>query len=251
MRADLADVNAPIAAATPKGPGDVYLAYDLFADWNVHALITSRAAGSFSTLGDAPVGEVMARWDALQRFVGVGDAGRFATARQVHGAEILQHGGDWRGWLRGPAADGHVAARPGTTLAVTVADCVPVFVGHPSGAIALLHSGWRGTVAGIVPAAIRKLAALGHAAREMRVFTGPAICGACYEVSPEVYGQLTGHGVERATTVALDGVIARQAREAGVREVYATDRCTRCDHDLLFSHRAGDPGRQLGVFWAG
>lgn len=256
MRADLSAVTAPISAASPAGPHGEYLAFDAFTPWGVRALATTRQAGSFASAGDAPIGEVLGRWAALQQFAAGGEGGRFATARQVHGADLLEHDGAdspraWRGWLRGPAADGHVALRPGTTLAVTVADCVPVYVAHPSGATALLHSGWRGTAAGILPAAIGRFRAAGLAPAELRVLTGPAICGACYEVSPDVYGALTGQSVDRPTPVALDAVIARQARAAGVREVFATDRCTRCDNHEFYSHRAGDPGRQLGVLFAG
>jgi copper oxidase (laccase) domain-containing protein len=29
--------------------------------------------------------------------------------------------------------------------------------------------------------------------------------------------------------------------------VSISDRCTRCDNDRFYSHRAGDAGRQLGV----
>ena len=251
MRADISELASPVAAATPAGLNNEYLAFDTFAGWGVRALVTTRRAGSFASAGDAPVGEVLGRWAALQRFAAGGEDGRLATARQVHGADLLEHGAGWRGWLRGPAADGHLALEPGTTLAVTVADCVPVYVAHPSGAIALLHSGWRGTVAGILTAAVRRLADAGFAAADLRVLTGPAICGACYEVSPDVYGQLTGAAVDRPTTVALDAIIAGQARAAGVGAVYATGLCTRCDNELFYSHRAGDPGRQLGVLSSG
>ncbi|GJG87579.1 laccase domain protein [Gemmatimonadetes bacterium T265] len=251
MRADVAAVTVPVAPSAPAGPDDAYLAFDVFAEWGIHAIVTTRAAGSFASVGDAPIGAVLDRWGTLQRYAAGGENGRLATARQVHGADLLEHDGTWRGWLRGPAADGHVAIARGTTLTVTVADCVPVYLAHPSGATAMLHSGWRGTAAGIVTAAIARLATAGHRASELRVLTGPAICGACYEVSPDVYAALTGTRVDRPRPVALDAVIARQARQAGVREVYTTDLCTRCDNRRLFSHRAGDPGRQLGVLWAG
>ncbi len=251
MRADLSAVAVPVATTTRAGREGEYLEFDVFTDWNVAAIVTTRAAGSFATAGDAPVGAVLDRWAALQQFAAGGEAGRFATARQVHGAELIVHGDVWRGWLRGPAADGHVAPARGTALAVTVADCVPVYIAHPSGAAALLHSGWRGTALEIVPAAIRRLAEFGYPAAELRVLTGPAICGACYEVSPDVYARLTGCSVDVPTTVALDALIARQARAAGVRECFTTDRCTRCDNDLFYSHRAGDPGRQVGVIRGG
>lgn len=224
-----------------------YVAYDTFAEWGVQALVTTRAAGSFSTASAEPIGEVLGRWDALRAFAAAAGAERFATVRQVHGAEVVRHVAGWRGWLRGPDADGHVAAERGLATAVTVADCVPVFVAHPSGATALLHSGWRGTAANILARAVAALAADGLHAAELRVLLGPSVCGDCYEVSPDVYGRLTGRRVDAPATVDLRAVIAGQARTLGVRQVVAADACTRCDNHLFYSHRAGDPGRQLGV----
>jgi hypothetical protein len=234
---------------SPAAAG-AYVEYDAFADWGVRALVTTRAAGSFGTAADEPVAAVMGRWDALVAHVERAGVERLATARQVHGADLLTHDGAWRGWLRGPAADGHLAPARGTAMAVTVADCVPVFVAHPSGAAALLHSGWRGTAADILGAAVRALAERGRAAADLRVLLGPAVCGACYEVSPDVHAQLTGRTVERPTPVDLRAVIADRARALGVRHVLATASCTRCDNGAYYSHRAGDAGRQLGVLFA-
>jgi hypothetical protein len=244
--------GAPAAGVAAAHPGDagVYVVYDVFAEWGVHALATTRRAGSFSTASDEPVGIVMGRWDALRAHVAAARVDRFATARQVHGADLVIHRAGWQGWLRGPDADGHLAAERGTACAVTVADCVPVYVAHPAGAVALLHSGWRGTEAGILGAAVRAFAAAGHAAADLRVLLGPAICGACYEVSPDVHQRLTGRAVDRPTPVDLRAILADQARALGIREILATGECTRCDNAVYYSHRAGDAGRQLGVLYA-
>ncbi len=220
-----------------------------FGDLGVLAFTTGRCAGSFGTGTDEPVRDVMARWSALRGLVGGSDA-RLATATQVHGDRIIEHDGGWRGWLRGPDADGHIAPTRGTALAVTVADCVPVFLGHPSGASAALHSGWRGTAAQITTRAIERFIVMGMVAADIRVHCGPAICGRCYEVSPDVYGQLTGQAVVHPTTVDLRALIAAQAQALGVRQISTSALCTRCDNDRYYSHRAGDPGRQLGVILA-
>lgn len=235
--------GAPPAAA-------LYESIDDFAAFGVRAFTTTRAAGSFSMHGDDPVGAVTARWVALREEIGRGGARRLATAAQVHGAHVVVHAAGWEGWLRVDAADGHAAIERGTAMAVTVADCVPVFIAHPGGATALLHSGWRGTVGRIVERGVEALAQRGVPVGELHVHLGPAICGKCYEVSPEVHGQLTGRTVERATTVDLRAVIADHARSAGVRHLTTSPLCTRCDNDRFFSHRAGDPGRQLGVIVA-
>lgn len=220
-----------------------------FGDLGVLAFTTGRRIGSFGTATDEPVRDVMARWASLRALVGGNDA-RLATAMQVHGAAILEHHGDWRGWLRGPDADGHISVERGTAMAVTVADCVPVFLVHPSGATAALHSGWRGTAARITERAIGRFAALGMSADDLRLHCGPAVCGRCYEVSPDVYYDLTGRSVEVPTPVDLRALIAEHARDAGVRTISISDQCTRCNNDRFYSHRAGDAGRQLGVILA-
>lgn len=217
-----------------------------FAELGVVAFTTTRTAGTFGTNGPEPVSEVLPRWAALRDFLG---ASRLATADQVHGSDVVQHGGEWRGWLRAEEADGHLASEPGTAMAVTVADCVPVFIAHPGGAAALLHSGWRGTAARIVERAIAMLARAGAPAAELSLHCGPSICGRCYEVSAEVHGALTGRAVARPTPVDLRELIASHARAAGVRQVSVSGSCTRCDNHRFFSHRAGDSGRQIGVLF--
>ncbi len=231
----------------------MYCEIPVFSDWGVRALVTTRAMGSFGTSGDEPVGEVMARWGALRRSLGLAGQ-RFVTASQVHGPRILHHTGDWSGWLRGDDADGHLLDGPRIqagpmSAAVVVADCVPVFVVHPSGAAALLHAGWRGIAAAILPAAIRQMASAGYRASELRVHTGPAICGRCYEVGPEVASQLTGRAVDGACRVDLRAILADQARALGVTQLSSSDRCTagHGGEKLFFSHRGGDRGRQVAA----
>ena len=222
---------------------------DSFAELGVLAFTTGRAAGSFGMQTDDPVRDVTARWGALRAILG-GLHGRLATSFQVHGATVVRHGGGWKGFLRGPEADGHFSPERGTAMAVTVADCVPVFLAHPSGAAAALHSGWRGTVARIAESAIRDFGQSGFPASELSLHCGPAICGRCYEVSADVYAQLTGRDPGRPTTIDLRALIADHARALGVRRISISPLCTRCDNDRFFSHRAGDAGRQLGVILA-
>ena len=222
-----------------------------FDQFGIRAFTTTRAVGTFGLLGSEPVGVVFGRWNELREELRAGaPAGRLATAGQVHGASVIVHRAGWTGWLRAESADGHVSIERNTALAVTIADCVPVFIAHPSGAIAVLHSGWRGTAARIVEHGIAALTSTGLAAADLRVHTGPAICGKCYEVSGEVYAQLTGRDPGRPTTIDLRALIADHARAAGVREITTTASCTRCDNATFFSHRAGDAGRQLGVMIA-
>jgi YfiH family protein len=230
-------------------PGDVE-SVPQFSAFGVRAFTTTRAVGSFGTGSTEPVKEVMGRWDALRATLAADGGRRLATAAQVHGDRVVEHAPGWEGWLRGPQADGHIAPERGTAVAVTIADCVPVFIAHPSGVVAALHSGWRGTAARIVERAIAQLGARGLKPPELQIHLGPAVCGRCYEVSPEVIQTLTGKLVERPQPVDLRGLIADHARAAGVRQISTSASCTRHNNDRFFSHRAGDPGRQVAVILA-
>lgn len=221
-----------------------------FAAFGVHAFITTRHTGTFSMASSEPARDVMARWDALRASAAARGARRLATAAQVHGADVVVHTPGWTGWLRGAEADGHVAPERGTALAVSVADCVPIFIAHPSGAVAILHSGWRGTAARIVDRGIAALANIGCRATDLSIHLGPAICGSCYEVSADVARQLTGEPASTPRTVDLRALIATHVRAAGVAQISTSPQCTRCDNDRFFSHRAGDVGRQVAVILA-
>ena len=217
-----------------------------FAPFGVEAFTTTRLAGDYG-LGDGePPADALARWLALRDELAAA-APRVASARQVHGSRILEHGPGGDGWTRHEGADGHIAVSPGVACVVTIADCVPVFVAHPSGAVALLHAGWRGTAAKIVPKAIATLKERGLDPADLKVHLGPAICGRCYKVGPDVFEQLTGWQTIRERNVDLRALLAEQAKEMGVRQLSASPHCTRCDNDRFFSHRAGDAGRQVAV----
>lgn len=203
----------------------------------------------FGLFTGAPAGATMKRWEYLARDTG---CGRVVHARQIHGCEIAVHGASPPGLLLAPPCDGHVTRQPGTLLAVSVADCVPVFVIAPSvGAVMLLHAGWRGVAGGILEAGLMMLQRrFGVLPREARIHMGPAICGRCYEVGREVHEAL---GLPRpsppALPVDLRRVLADRSLATGADPAHVTSSsfCTRCADTPFFSHRGGDAGRQIAV----
>jgi YfiH family protein len=220
------------------------------AGFGIRAFTTTREAGTFSLSGADPVGEVMSRWTRLQEDLAP-MARRTVIGRQVHGSQVITHRGGWEGLLRTGPADGHLAAERGIILAVSIADCVPVFIAHESGIVALLHSGWRGTVARIIDEGVKSFARLGFGPDELKVHLGPSICGRCYEVSEDVRSQLTGEPANRPGNVDLRSLIASHAQDLGVRDISVSADCTKCDNGRFFSHRAGDTGRQIAVIVGG
>lgn len=230
-----------------EGPLASAIHVEEFEALGLTAFTTTRAAGSFGLASTEPVADVMARWSALMDDCRSLGAPALATAGQVHGADLAVHGPGWQGWLRGKARDGHVTRSAGVALAVTVADCTPVFLAHENGALALLHAGWRGAAAGILERGLAELARYGAPAGEVHLHLGPSICGACYEVGPEVIEAVLGERVHGPTLLDVRANLADRAVRAGCRNISVSVWCTRCHGDRLFSHRAGDGGRQLGV----
>ena len=235
-----------MTARAVSNPLDLAITVDALPT-GIRAWTTTRSAGSFGLGSDEPVAIAMDRWTSLLDGLAAIGITRLATAAQVHGAAVACHDGDWRGWLRQRGVDGHVTTTPQTALAVTVADCTPVFIAHPDGAIAALHAGWRGTAARIIDVGFDMMEALGFPSSGCTVHLGPSICGACYEVGPEVLSAVLGRAATAKALLDVRAVLAQQAERRKVRELTVSQWCPKCHNDRFFSHRAGDSGRQLGI----
>jgi polyphenol oxidase len=243
-------VSCGTTVATASTPAsDLLATADPIADLphGIVALTTTRQTGTLGVTSSEPVQEIMDRWTALQEALETRGITRLASAVQVHGAVVSRHDAGWHGWLRQRGVDGHLTTVPGTALAVTIADCTPVLVAHPRGAIAALHAGWRGTAAQILGVGLDLLAQLGYPADECAVHLGPAICGPCYEVGAEVLTAITGRPASGKGQLDVRAVLAEQAMGRGVTRLTTSEWCTRCHNDRFFSHRAGDSGRQIGL----
>jgi YfiH family protein len=171
------------------------------------------------------------------------DLEKLALNFQVHSARVLEavpaH--------RGEPADGLWTDVPGLPILAMSADCLPVVVARTAPdepAVAVLHAGWRGLLAGIVAAGVGALG--GHA---LSAAIGPAIGPCCYEVGEEVaapFRERFGSDVVRDSRLDLWTSAERALRAAGVDRVHRFDRCTACEPETFFSHRrdAGHTGRQ-------
>jgi len=213
---------------------------------------TARAADGgpwdMGFFGATPVRETTARWAALRAAT---RCPRAVHARQVHGAQVAEHGPGDDGVFIGEGRDGHTTAQGGVLLTISVADCVPLFLVDPDRrAIALLHAGWRGAAAGILEAGVAALVRSGSEPGGLLLHLGPAICGDCYEVGPEVFAALDRPAPGRLAPIDLRAILVRRAAAAGLRaeRVTVSAHCTRCEGmeaRLFHSHRAGDPERQV------
>ena len=200
-------------------------------------------------LGDAQGEAALAR--AL-RTVAAATGARPVVMRQVHGAGVSV---DPAPAAAPPRADALVTSRPGVALVTRAADCVPVLLADAhAGVVAAVHAGRAGLAAGVVPAALSRVAAVG--AGPVTAWVGPHICGGCYEV-PEALREEVSARVPQAWgetswgTASLDlGAGVRAQLEAGGCEVVSVGGCTREDAGLPSYRRDGAAARRLGgVVW--
>jgi purine-nucleoside/S-methyl-5'-thioadenosine phosphorylase / adenosine deaminase len=213
--------------------------------------VTDRSHGSLGLSVPEPAGVVMERFREFRASL----RPRFTAlqiAHQVHGSVVARHEGVAEGFHIRDATDGHVTAQRGLMLAVTIADCTPVYLARDDGsAVALLHCGWRGTASGMLEAGVQALCAahgpLGDlATSRLALFLGVSICGTCYEVGPEVPLAVDGVKVAGKSCFDVRASLARRAEAAGIRDISVSSLCTSCDRDRFFSHRASaDGGRQI------
>ena len=193
---------------------------------------------------------------AVAGAAGAGAADAVATLRQIHSAEVLEAD---RGGLCGEG-DALVTDRAGLALSVVTADCVPVLIAAGP-RVAAVHAGWRGIVAGVVPATVERLRAGGAGETgTWSAWIGPAIAECCYEVgdevaervaavsSPDVVVPVAG-GNPRLDLVAA---VRHQLAAAGVPVTWMV-RCTKCDEASLWSYRrdGAATGRNLAFIWKG
>jgi YfiH family protein len=198
--------------------------------------------------GEAPPASAEGRWRSLLAATGFEAV---AHARQVHEAKVDVHGDLGVGvHIQREPADGHATSQAGLLLAVTVADCVPVYVVDPGRrVVALLHAGWRGVAGLILKEGLQAIEQYGSEASSLEVHLGPAICGECYEVGPEVFDALGLDVPSHPTPVDVRAVLVEQAVALGIPrgQITVSDQCTLCGTAGLFSHRGMRPERQAAL----
>jgi polyphenol oxidase len=172
-----------------------------------------------------------------------GEPARLTLNRQTHSATVRRA----TAGERGEPGDGLWTDEPGVPLLALTADCLPIALARANGerpAVAVLHAGWRGLLAGIAASGVDALGGGATAA------VGPGIGPCCYEVGEEVaepYRARFGTDVVTAQGhLDLWTAAERALREAGVEHVERVDLCTACNPELFFSHRRDDgvTGRQ-------
>lgn len=141
-------------------------------------------------------------------------------------------------------------------LAISIADCIPVFLYSPDKkVIAGIHSGRKGTQYKIALKVVhRMINEYGVNASELIAYIGPGISGENYEVSKDAAEEFYSCTYETENGkyfIDLKREVYKQLTDAGLKKenIEISSYCTFRDEELFHSHRRekGLTGRMFGV----
>jgi hypothetical protein len=149
-----------------------------------------------------------------------------------------------------PTCDALITTTPAINLVVQVADCIPLLI-HGDSVVAAVHVGRKGLVNNIGVKVLDEMKRLGG--KNFQAWIGPHICGNCYEVSQDVFAEVTAKYPSSQSqtiqgTLALD--LARPLEEILSQQgvtVKNSDVCTVESLDHYSYRRDGITGRSVGV----
>ncbi|MDY0000771.1 MAG: polyphenol oxidase family protein, partial [Polyangia bacterium] len=241
-------------SAPLTGP-ELITAQCLEAPGLIHSFTTRRGGvskGSFTSLNFSPkwpedLAAVAENHRLLARSLGF-DPRRLYRVFQVHGTDGVVVNDESPAKVYERQADFLVTDRPGAILGVITADCVPVLLWDPGRpAVAAVHAGWRGLVAGVLEAAVSTLKSrYGSRPSSIRAALGPSIGPCCFEVGAEVVEAFArafpdapglalqpgpGRGTSTRPHVDLWAAARHALQRAGLRQEHLADPpgCTHCD----------------------
>jgi YfiH family protein len=191
-------------------------------------------------------------------------AGRLVSAKQVHGDTVVTIGEGFETpeharAIAARGADALVCTERRVPALICVADCVPIVLVAPyrdRGAFAVVHSGWKGTMARIASKALAALVeATGADVSEVLAYVGPHIGVDDYEVSLELADRFRtsfgGTVVRGERNLDLGGAVVLTLEGAGVSRdrIAQVAESSASNTDRFFSYRAegGTCGRMGAI----
>lgn len=172
------------------------------------------------------------------------------SPNQRHTTRAQQVGRAERGLVI-PETDTLLTNEMSVPILLRYADCTPILLYDPlRHAFAVIHSGWRGTVAGAIPAAVHALRkAFDSRPKDLVAGIGPCIGPCCYEVGDDVVDAVRAAFDHAEALLPRNGGEHRHfdlwtanrlwLAEVGVKRVEMAAMCTVCHRDEFFSYRGG------------
>ena len=165
--------------------------------------------------------------------------------KQVHSniAHIVDNN-----YINKSVGDALITNIPNIPLVIKVADCIPIIIyDKKNKVLALIHSGWKGTLENITANTIEIMMNKFNSQKEfLSAYIYPSIRNCHFEVEFDVYSLFKDKikNIDNYTTkkgikyyIDLQSIIKDSLKELGITNIVDTNICTYCNHDKYYSYR--------------
>ena len=247
-------------------------------DWpapsNVRSFVTTRSGGISNTPYDSlnlggSVGDQHEAVAFNRRLISAQLPSDPVWLKQVHGTAV------WNARQIQPSpntieADAAFTLNKNVVVAVTTADCLPLFFcSHDGSVVGVAHAGWRGLCKGVIENTVHQIlnSGINLHAQDLMAWLGPAIGPEAFEVGEDVLREFAkftvNHSVECLTSAFVPikqkpgkylanlYLLAKvRLNSLGIFDIYGGNFCTYQDRDHFFSYRRDGPtGRFASLIW--
>lgn len=209
---------------------------------NILAVMSQREDGSMRLFGDEK--NIKNRSDFLVK--NRIDKNKVISAEMVHGSKVKVVNEKSPRIIKGVDA---LVTKDNLFLAVTVADCIPVyFYDEKNKIIGLAHAGWKGITKGIIKNTLNKIIQLGGESDNIKVTLGPGIKKCHFEIKEDIVDKFKKYPQfiifkKDKLFVDLFGIIKNQLLDYKIknRNISVSKECTFEDVKKYFSYRRDKP----------
>ncbi len=180
--------------------------------------------------------------------------------KQIHSSKIVTLQRENKNSLKKepPQADALMTSMENTPIMVMGADCsLIVLADKANRSIAVVHSGWKGTLNKILTSALDHMnKRFASRTKDILMYIGPAIRRCCYDISrkrleefKKVYGEDNYYEQYSKIYMDLPYLVKMQAMKIGIPDlnIHDSNLCTFCDTRFFSYRREKNTGRQAAI----
>ena len=165
--------------------------------------------------------------------------------KQIHSDIVINTNDNYRNNTSGDAI---ITSKKNIPLVIKTADCIPILLyDKENKVIALVHSGWKGTLNNITSKTVTKMInEFNSKPNNIMVYIYPSIRKCHFEVKDDVYKLFkekisnTNKYVTKKLNkyyIDLQQIIIDSLHILGINNIYDSGICTYCHNDKFYSYR--------------
>lgn len=151
-------------------------------------------------------------------------------------------------YINNSDGDALITNQKNIKLVIKTADCIPILLyDKQNKVLALVHSGWKGTINNIVSSTVNKMVSnYATNTSNIEAYIYPSIRKCHFEVEEDVYKLFENKitNIDKYTThkgikyyIDLQQIVKDNLADLGITNIKDSNICTYCCHDKFYSYR--------------